>query len=106
MQAARLSGSAQDRAGAVDDISHDRMSELLRNYPKIGDQDRTELVEFLKDGHPDSLAKAVYGRNLSPKAVQVKKDHPQHFGRGLRGWVPALIMLILVAAIMFIGTLF
>ncbi len=86
--------------------SIERMPELLSKYPAIADEERLELIEFLKEGHPDELAKVVYGKNLGSKAVQVKKDHPDHFGRGLRGWLPLLIILALSGAVFLLGSLF
>ena len=78
----------------------ERMSELLRRYPNIPDEERLALVDFLKSGHPDELAKATYGNGLEPRAIAVKKDHPEHFRVGWRGWLPwiaaGIVMLLLL----------
>jgi hypothetical protein len=73
--------------------SAEDMSDLLRRYPQIDDGERLELVQFLKSGHPDELARATFGAGLAPRAAAVKKDHPQHFRTGLRAVLPWLSIL-------------
>ncbi len=80
----------QDRHPA----SSPRMSELLRRYPNIQDGERLELVDFLKKGHPDSIALATYGAGLETRVIAVKRDHPEHFPSGIRALLPWLVLLM------------
>ncbi|HWH22444.1 MAG TPA: hypothetical protein VNT25_04015 [Allosphingosinicella sp.] len=79
-----------------------RMSDLLRRYPNIPDADRLELADFLKRGNPVEIADAT-GNGLEPRAMAFRTDHPEHFGRGFRTWLPwlggwfALAALLLLA---------
>lgn len=80
-----------------------RMSELLRRYPDLQDQERVELVEFLINGHPDALAMATYGAGLVSQATAVKKDHPEYFPSGMRTLLPWLGVLVVVAGLLLLA---
>ena len=75
-----------------------RMTDLLRRYPNIQESERLEIIDFLKHGHPDEIAKATYLEGTEPRVIAFKKDHPEHFRSGLKMWLPWI--LILVAALL------
>ena len=75
-------------------VSAQQMSDLLRRYPDVNDAEKLELVDFLKAGHPDTLAMVTYGSGLVPQVTKVKKDHPQHFPSGWRTLLPWLGLLL------------
>ncbi|MGQ0588858.1 MAG: hypothetical protein ACT4N8_04905, partial [Sphingosinicella sp.] len=66
------------------------MTDLLRRHPQIEEEERLELIAFLKRGHPDELARAVYEHDLEARAVAFKKANPAHFATGFRAWLPWL----------------
>jgi hypothetical protein len=84
-------------------VSVQQMSDLLRRYPDVNDAERLELVDFLKHGHPETLAMVTYGSGLVPEVGRVKKDHPEHFPAGWRtllpwfGFLAVVLLLILLA---------
>lgn len=79
------------------------MSDLLRRYPNIQDGERLELADFLKNGHPDEIVKATYVLGLEPRAIAFKKDHPEHFRSGWRGWAPWLALLMVPLLLMLLA---
>lgn len=83
-------------------VSAQQMSDLLRRYPDVTPTETLELVEFLKRGHPDTLAMVTYGSGLVSQASAVKKDHPEHFPprwRLLLPWLALLIIPVLLIAL-------
>jgi len=85
--------STQDvRAGS----RADRMSNLLRRYPEIEDQERQELLNFLTRGPQEEIVDVTRLQGLEPRYEAFRKDHPREFSSGLRGWLP-MILLIAVA---------
>ena len=81
-------------------VSAQQMSDLLRRYPDVNDAEKLELVDFLKGGHPDTVAMATVGSGLTSQAAQVKKDYPEHFQSGWRVLLPWLglfgVVLLLI----------
>ena len=83
--------------------SAQQMSDLLRRYPEVNDAEKLELVDFLKRGHPDTLAMVTYGSGLVSQVTKVKKDHSEHFPSGWRrrlpwfGFLAVVLLLILLA---------
>ena len=71
-----------------------RMTDLLRRHPQIDEEERLALIAFLKHGHPDALARAVYEHDLEARAVAFKKANPEHFATGFRAWLPWLGLLL------------
>jgi hypothetical protein len=84
-------------------VSAQRMSDLLRRYPEVNDAEKLELIEFLKRGHPETLAMVTYGSGLVTEVGRVKRDHPEHFPSGWRTMLPwfgffmVVLLLIMVA---------
>ncbi len=74
-----------------------RMSDLLRRYPAIAEEERQQLLQFLTQGDEEDIVKATYGAGLEPRLIAFRKDHPREFP-GLRAWLP-LFVLLLVAAL-------
>ena len=79
-------------------VSTQQMSDLLRRYPNVDDAQKLQLIDFLKRGHPETLAMVTYGSGLVPQVVKVKKDHPEHFPSGWRTLLPwgGLLLLLLL----------
>jgi len=69
-------------------------TDLLRRHPQIDEEERRALIDFLKRGHPDALARAIYGQGLQAQAVAFKKANPEHFATGYRAWLPWLGFLL------------
>jgi hypothetical protein len=76
------------------------MSELLRRYPNIAEDERQQLLRFLTQGAQEDIVRATYVAGLEPRLIAFRKDHPEHFP-GLRSWVPlALIILVTVVGVL------
>jgi hypothetical protein len=90
---------AAARARSEAPSTEQRMTDLLRRHPEIDEEGRRELIAFLKRGHPDELARAVYEHGLEARAVAFKKANPEHFASGLRAWLPWLGLLLGVLAL-------
>jgi hypothetical protein len=73
------------------------MSDLLRRYPAIAEEERQQLLRFLTQGDEEEIVRATYGAGLEPRLIAFRKDHPREFP-GLRAWLP-LFVLLLVAAL-------
>ena len=85
---ARISATIRPNAAS-------RMSDLLRRYPSIADEERLQLLEFLKSGDPDDIVHATYAVGLEPRLIAFRKDHPGHFPSSLRTWGPLALLVIL-----------
>ena len=101
--AARASGAAARSPSTpvqekTPTVSAQQMSDLLRRYPDVDDAQKSRLIDFLKRGHPETLAMVTYGSGLVPQVVKVKKDHPEHFPSGWRTLLPwcGLLLLLLL----------
>lgn len=79
-----------------------RMTDLLRRYPRIEDGERLELIDFLKNGHPDEVAKTVYLEGMEPRVIAFKRDHPDQFSTGFKVWLPWILVLGPLVAMMII----
>lgn len=89
-------GSSSARAAQKPSSTAETMSELLRRHPNIADQDRLNLIEFLKTGHPDDLVKATYGAGLEARVIAFKKDHPEHFRVNLLPWLGLAVAVLIL----------
>ena len=97
---APLGASPSDARAAAERPSVPAMSDALRRYPNIPDEERLQLLEFLKRGAQEDIVRATYVAGLEPRLIAFRKDHPEHFP-GLRSWVPfALIILITVLGVL------
>ena len=77
-----------------------RMSDALRRYPNIPEEERLQLLDFLKHGGPEEIVAATYGAGLEPRLIAFRKDHAEHVP-GWRSWVPlALIILVTVVGVL------
>ena len=85
---ARISATIRPNAAS-------RMSDLLRRYPAIADEERLQLIDFVKNGHPDDIVQATYAVGLEPRLIALRKDHPEHFPSSLRTWGPLALLVIL-----------
>jgi hypothetical protein len=70
-----------------------QMTDLLRRYPTIAEEERQHLLRFLTTGDPEDVARATYGAGLEPRVMAFRKDHPEQFP-GFRSWLPLLILLL------------
>ena len=76
------------------------MSDALRRYPNIREEERQQLLQFLKHGAQEDIVRATYVAGLEPRLFAFRKHPPEHFP-GLRSWLPfALIILITVLGIL------
>ncbi len=77
-----------------------QMSDALRRYPNIAEEERERLLHFLKHGAQEDIVRATYVAGLEPRLIAFRKDHPEHFP-GVKSWVPlALIILVTILAIL------
>lgn len=78
-----------------------RMSDILRRYPDVGEEERQALIHFLKNGSQEDIAQAAYVDGLEPRLIAFRKDHPEHFPAGLKAWGPlALLVLVPLLAVL------
>jgi len=82
-------------------ISVPRMSDALRRYPEISEEERQQLIQFLKHGAQEDIVQATYVVGLEPRLIAFQRDHPEHFPRGLKAWGPfaVLVLVPLIAVI-------
>ena len=97
----RIASTASgDARPAVRPANPAAMSDLLRRYPNIAEDERQQLLRFLTQGAQEDIVRATYVAGLEPRLIAFRKDHPEHFP-GLRSWVPfALIILITVLGVL------
>lgn len=76
-------------------VSAQQMSDLLRRYPDVSQAEKLQLIDFLKRGHPETLAMVTYGSGLVSQVGTVKKDHPEHFPSGWRSLLPWFGLLVI-----------
>ena len=74
-----------------------RMSDVLRRYPSISEEEREQLLRFLVEGDREEVVRATSGSGLEPRLIAFRKDHPEHFP-GFRAWLP-LVLLIVVTVV-------
>lgn len=79
------------RANAV---SFDEASQLLRRYPDLSEEERRELIRFIKEGSPDDVARLTFGSGLEDRITAFKKDHPRDFATGAKVLLPLLLFLL------------
>ena len=95
-----LSHSPADQPGRPITASAQQMGDLLRRYPDVDDPEKLQLIDFLKRGHPDTLAMVTYGAGLMSQVARLKKDHPDHFPSGWHAIVPwvgfAVVVLLMI----------
>ena len=77
-----------------------RMSDALRRYPNIAEEERQQLLEFLKHGAQEDIVRATYVAGLEPRLIAFRKDHREHFPT-FRSWIPfALIIVVTVLGVL------
>ncbi len=87
--------------------SLDRATLLLRRYPDVSPDEKDELVQFLKEGPPDDVARLTFGSGLDDRITALKKDNPGDFATGPRIWLPlvsfvaAAIVVLVLARVLF-----
>ena len=59
--------------------SRERAAELLGRYPAISDQDRREVLDFLKNGRHLDIGLLTTSDRLRPRLDAFMTDHKQHF---------------------------
>jgi len=78
-----------------------RMSDALRRYPEISEEERQQLIRFLKHGAQEDIVQATYVLGLEPRLIAFQKDHPKDFPGGLKAWTPfALLVLVPLLAVL------
>ena len=75
-----------------------RMSDLLRRYPSITEEERKQLLHFLTRGAQEDIVRATFAAGLEPRLIAFRKDHPEHFP-GLRSWLPLGLLILLVVIV-------
>ena len=82
-------------------VSISRMSDALRRYPQISEEERRQLIQFLKHGAQEDIVQATYVVGLEPRLIVFQRDHPEHFPRGLKAWGPfAVLVLVPLLAVL------
>jgi len=82
-------------------ISVPRMSDALRRYPDINEEELQQLIQFLKHGAQEDIVQATYVVGLEPRLSAFQRDHPEHFPSGLKAWAPlALLALVPLLAVL------
>ena len=95
--ASPASAGARPVARAADPAA---MSDLLRRYPNIAEDERQQLLRFLTQGAQEEIVRATYVAGLGPRLIAFRKDHPEHFP-GVRSWAPlALLILVTVLGVL------
>jgi hypothetical protein len=91
MESVMTNITASATGGERLDVAVERMSDLLRRYPEIGEEERLSLIRFLKHGTPEGVARLTFGSGVGPQLTAFKKDHPGEFATGLKVWAPLAI---------------
>ena len=89
VQSRGISGTSAQGAGS----RLDRMSNLLRRYPDIEDQERRELLAFLTGGPPEEVVEVSRLRGLEQSYRRFRADHPREFSSDLRAWLPMILLV-------------
>ena len=59
--------------------SRERVGELLSRYPHVSDNDRREILAFMRDGRHLDIGLLTSNEKLRPKLDSFMKDHKRHF---------------------------
>ena len=93
-----LSGSQPQATSSTSPSTDD---DALRRYPQISEEERQQLIQFLKHGAPEDIVQATYAVGLEPRLILFQRDHPEHFPRGLKAWGPfAVLVLVPLLAVL------
>ena len=57
----------------------DRLADLFRRYPHVGEAERAELLDFLKNGRQLDIGLASAREGVAARMVQFRKDHRRDF---------------------------
>ncbi|MGZ8282210.1 MAG: hypothetical protein ACXWUN_04565 [Allosphingosinicella sp.] len=77
----------------------DRMSDLLRRYPHVGEAEKAELLLFLRRGPSYEVDLVGRREGIASRLMHFRRDHPEHFrlsGLQVAGFV-ALVLGPLMA---------
>lgn len=71
-------------APRIDSANHDpaereRIAKLLQRYPKIGEDEVTEVISFLRKGPHLDVGMLTGDERLKPKLDAFMADHRRHF---------------------------
>jgi hypothetical protein len=78
--------------------SRDRIATLLGRYPDVSDSDRTEILEFMKEGRHLDIGMLTANDNLRPQLDAFMDDHKRHFRIGAAEVIR--LLAVLAAAVM------
>lgn len=73
----------------------ERMSSLLRRYPKIEEEERVQLLRFLTAGPQEEIVQVTHLQGLEPRFRAFRADHPREFPTGVRAWLPMILFVLL-----------
>jgi hypothetical protein len=79
--------------------TRDRIGKLLSAYPDVTDEDRKEILAFMKEGRHLDIGLLTANDQLRPKLDAFLADHQRHFALGALDVVRMLA--VMVAAVTF-----
>jgi hypothetical protein len=82
--------------------SRERAAQLLARYPEVSDEDRREILQFLKTGRHLDIGLLTSSDRLRPKFDAFMADHKAHFR--LR-WEEGIALIAGIAALLAIAWL-
>ncbi|HWH22445.1 MAG TPA: hypothetical protein VNT25_04020 [Allosphingosinicella sp.] len=83
------------RIDVEDAEPHARETSLLRRYPQIAEEDRRELLRFVRKASPADLRKAFLSRGLEGKLIRFRTDHKDQLRSGFAAFTPYILGLML-----------
>ena len=82
--------------------TRERVAGLLKRYPDVSDQDRREIIRFMKEARHLEIGLLTANERLQPKLDAFMNDHRRHFQIDLFDIVR---MLAVLAAAFMVGWL-
>ena len=57
----------------------ERMADLLRRYPEIGEAEKAEILLFLKEGRQIEIGLVSTREGIASRLMKFRQDHRAHF---------------------------
>jgi hypothetical protein len=73
----------------------EKMADLLRRYPKIEEDERTQLLNFLTTGPQEEIVLVTYRPGMEPRYGAFRADHPSDFPSNIKAWIPLIVLVII-----------
>ena len=73
--------------------TRDRVANLLKRYPNVSDQDRKEILEFMKEARHLEIGLLTANDNVRPQLDAFMEDHKRHFRLDLFDVVRAVALV-------------